>query len=167
LLGIAAKKSVPLSFPHAGMVLYREPRLSMTVLSPPARLFYHTKSDANNNSLVILLRHGATSILFTGDAEQAALVRLFHSYPALRCTLIKVPHHGSVTGLVPGMYSRLAPQAAVITGGPAGAPPAPAVLGALSAARVRVYRTDREGPLTVRGDGRRLTVSARYAPRWP
>lgn len=163
----AEEKKIPLAFLHAGSVLYREPELTVTVLSPPPRLFRHTKSDHNNNSLVLLLRHGTTSVLLTGDIEREGLHVLLQANPGLRCTLIKVPHHGSVTGLLPGLYARLAPRYAVITGGPAGAEPAPRVLDELRQAAVRLFRTDRAGHITVRGNGRQLFVTGQYAPLLP
>lgn len=163
----AERKKIPLAFPYAGLVMYRERELTVTALSPPPRLFRHTKSDHNNNSLVLLLRHGATSILLTGDIEQEGLHVLLQAYPELRCTLVKVPHHGSATGLLPGLYARLAPRYAVITGGPAGAAPAPRVLDDLKQAGVRVFRTDRAGHITVRGNGRQLVVTGQYAPLLP
>ena len=167
ILLAAEGKKIPLVFPHSGSVLYREQGLTITVLSPPPRLFYHTKSDYNNNSLVLLLRHGATSVLLTGDIEREGLHVLLQAYPGLRCTLVKVPHHGSVTGLVPGLYARLAPRYAVITGGPAGAAPSPRVMDDLRQAAVRVFRTDRAGHITVRGNGRRLVVTGQYMPILP
>jgi competence protein ComEC len=104
----------------------------------------------NENSLVVLLTFGGFSALLTGDApvevEEAALRT---SGPA---EVLKVGHHGSRTSTSPELLERIRPGLAVISvgrGNRYGHPHDP-VLARLEAAGVDVYRTDRNGTVSVR-----------------
>ena len=50
-----------------------DPSVEISVLWPERPLLSGTSSDANNNSLVLYLRYGKITFLFTGDLEQEAL----------------------------------------------------------------------------------------------
>ena len=108
--------------------------------------------DPNVRSLVLRARLGAFDALLTGDAEaEAAPV----APPAV--DLLKVAHHGSADGGLPGLLERTSPQLAVISVGadnPYGHP-APDTLEALAEAGIPVRRTDDDGELVVevRNDG--------------
>lgn len=51
----------------------------------------------NGHSIAFRMRYGNVRLLFTGDLNQAAGQRLREALPgaALRCEVLKVPHHGS------------------------------------------------------------------------
>lgn len=108
---------------------------------------YHPGPEpANNDSLVLHVAYGATSVLLEGDAE-APIEQAMLSEQGLSSTLLKVGHHGSVSSTRPEFLARVAPQWAVIScglhnryGHPRGE-----VLEALQAAHVRTYRTDLNG----------------------
>ncbi len=57
--------------PRAGDVLNWGPDVQVTVLSPH-RLYHNTRSDPNNNSIVIKLVYNKISFLFTGNVERDA-----------------------------------------------------------------------------------------------
>ena len=109
---------------------------------------------ANNDSLVLHIAYGATSVMLEGDAEapieQAMLVE-----PGLQSALLKVGHHGSVTSTRPEFLARVAPQWAVISCGLRNRfhHPRQEVLEELQAAHVRTYRTDLNGAACFRLDG--------------
>lgn len=54
-----------------------------------------TRSDANNNSVVLLVTYGEVSFLLTGDMEQAQRRGLS---PLPGATVLKAAHHGGATG---------------------------------------------------------------------
>jgi competence protein ComEC len=100
----------------------------------------------NNDSLVMRVAYGATSVLLEGDAE-APIEKAMLSEPGLESTLLKVGHHGSLTSTRPEFLARVAPRWAVISCGlhnrfhhPRGE-----VLTALQTAHVRTLRTDTGG----------------------
>jgi competence protein ComEC len=63
---------------------------------------------------------------------------------------LKLPHHGSSDAGLPELLDRLDPEIAAIEVGPnTYGHPAPSTLSALDRARVRTYRTDRNGTVTL------------------
>lgn len=74
----------------------------------------HGFANRNDNSLVLALRYGATSVLFTGDIEAAGESMLGGSADLPGATVLKVPHHGSRTSSGVALLARLRPAAAVV-----------------------------------------------------
>jgi competence protein ComEC len=64
---------------------------TMDILWPPRG----EDLEANDSSLVLRLRHGGASILFTGDVQDEAMKRLLESPDALKADVLVAPHHGS------------------------------------------------------------------------
>jgi competence protein ComEC len=115
--------------------------------------------DVNEDSLVLLVQYGDFQALFAGDAgfpaESAMAGRL------RRVDLLKVGHHGSRGSTGDAWLNALAPAVAVISLGRNDyGHPAAATLERLRSHGVAVHRTDREGTVTVKTDGRRMTVSS-------
>jgi competence protein ComEC len=112
----------------------------------------------NNDSLVLHVAYGATSVMLEGDAE-APIEQAMLAEPGLASTLLKVGHHGSITSTRPEFLARVAPQCAVISCGLRNryGHPRPEVLKALEAARVRTFSTDINGAACFRLDGKTTT----------
>ncbi|MGC9157753.1 MAG: ComEC/Rec2 family competence protein [Terracidiphilus sp.] len=117
----------------------------VTVLAP-FRDYRPGPEPTNDDSLVLRVAYGATSVLLEGDAEAPIEQRML-SEPGLASTLLKVGHHGSNTSTRPAFLSRVAPQWAVISCGLHNryGHPRIEVLQALEAARVRTFSTDING----------------------
>ena len=78
-----------------------------------------------------------------------------------RVDLLKVGHHGSRGSTGDELLDSLRPLAAVVSVGRNDyGHPAPATLARLAAHQVRVFRTDRDGEVTVTTDGRSMTISS-------
>ena len=73
--------------------------------------------DSNDNSIVLKVNFGATSFLFTGDAERAEEQDLLNAGVNLQSTVLKVGHHGSDTSTSYPFLRAVAPQYAVISVG--------------------------------------------------
>jgi competence protein ComEC len=101
---------------------------------------------ANNDSLVLHMTYGATSVMLEGDAE-APIEQAMLAEAALQSTLLKVGHHGSATSTRPEFLARVSPQWAVISCGLHNryGHPRQEILEELQAAHVRTYRTDLNG----------------------
>ena len=110
---------------------------------------------ANNDSLVLHVTYGATSVLLEGDAE-APVEEAMLAEPGLQSTLLKVGHHGSNTSTRPEFLARVAPRWAVISCGLHNryGHPRQEVLEELQAARIRTLRTDINGATCFRLDGK-------------
>ena len=73
--------------------------------------------DANECSIGLRIDFGASSVLFTGDAEHEEEAMLDPLGPV---TLLQVAHHGSETSTSPAFLSRVKPRYAVISAGKPG-----------------------------------------------
>ncbi len=121
----------------------------------PFRNYQPGAEPVNNDSLVLHVAYGATSVLLEGDAE-APVEDAMLTEPGLASTLLKVGHHGSVTSTRPEFLARVAPQWAVISCGPRNryGHPRMEVLEELEAASVRTFSTDINGAACFRLDGK-------------
>jgi competence protein ComEC len=128
-------------------------RTQVSVLAP-FRNYQPGAEPGNNDSLVLHVAYGTTSVLLEGDAE-APIEQAMLAEPGLQSTLLKVGHHGSVTSTRPQFLARVAPQWAVISCGLRNrfGHPRQEVLEELQAAHVRTYRTDINGAACFRLDG--------------
>jgi competence protein ComEC len=112
----------------------------------------------NNDSMVLQVSYGKTSVLLEGDAEKAVERRIATLHHP-RADLLKVGHHGSATSTTPEILEAVKPSFAVISVGFRNSfgIPKPEVLQRLQASGVRVYRTDLNGAVTFYLDGRSVT----------
>jgi competence protein ComEC len=124
----------------------------------PFRDYQPGPEPTNNDSLVLHMAYGATSVMLEGDAE-APIEQAMLAEPGLQSTLLKVGHHGSVTSTRPEFLARVDPQWAVISCGLHNryGHPREEVLEALQAAHVRTFRTDLNGATCFRLDGKTTT----------
>ncbi len=131
--------------------------LTIRILSPPPRPPGPAPEDPNPRGVVAVVSSGGFDLLLSADAESEALLPL--RLPEVEA--MKVPHHGSSDPGLPQVLERLRPQlAAIEVGVNTYGHPAPPTLAALRRAGVRVYRTDRDGTVTlsVEGGGMRVTT---------
>jgi competence protein ComEC len=115
--------------------------------------------DVNEDSLVLLIEYGAFQALFTGDAGFRAEADMRgHTRPV---DVLKVGHHGSRGSTGEEWLDSLRPRAAVISVGQNNyGHPSPETLTRLRRRGVAVWRTDRDGSVTVTTDGRQMTVES-------
>ena len=66
----------------------------------PFRNYQPEATPTNNDSLVLHMAFGATSVMLEGDAE-APIEQAMLAEPGLASTLLKVGHHGSITSTRP------------------------------------------------------------------
>jgi competence protein ComEC len=142
----------------------------LQVLAPcPA---YDPAHGANDNSLVIKIKHGAHSVLLMGDAEHHAEEALLASAPReLDADLLKVGHHGSRTSTTAPFLAAVSPRYASISCGTRNTfgHPHTQTLETLTAQAVRVLRLDQAGSIRWQSDGIRESVqesSLRSNPLW-
>jgi competence protein ComEC len=152
-----------------GLTLEPAPNVRLSVLAPSEPLLTGTRSDPNNNSIVMRLDALGGSFLFTGDLEREGRARLYTTRPNLRADVLKVAHHGAENGTDRAFLSRVNPTVAVI---PVGAGnryghPHRETLALLQGRRV--YRTDLHGDIVMRlGADKKLQIATtRAAPARP
>lgn len=145
---------------------------TFTVLHPfpvrdaPDAPFHFPEFGTNDNSLVIRVSLGNTSILLPGDIEHEAEQILLHGDPrvraALKTDILKVPHHGSITASSEELLDAVAPHVALLGVGSGNIWnfPNPEVMRRYAQRRVDVWRTDQDGLITAVLDGDTVSVTA-------
>jgi competence protein ComEC len=129
------------------------------VLSPAAD-YVAPDAPKNNDSLVIRLAYGKNSFLLTGDMERQIEGRLSADGRLTHVDVLKVPHHGSKTSSTADVLDQVRPEFAIISDGYGNSygHPHPDVLARLEERGACILRTDRDGLVSIRSDGRRLYV---------
>lgn len=136
--------------------------LHIRVLNPGPGMSAHDPPQ-DDESLVLHLRYGETSVLLVGDSHKRIEKLLVNESP--QADLLKVGHHGSATSSTPEFLAAVRPQYAVVSVGYYNSfgHPRPYVMQRYAAANVRTYRTDLAGAVSFFLDGK--TVTATPVPR--
>lgn len=138
----------------------------IAVLNPPDNF----GTDQNENSVVLKMYYGTSSILLTGDCEsECENFILENERNLVQSGLLKVAHHGSNSSSSDEFLEAVSPQISIISVG-MGNPydhPSKDVLERLSYANSSIYRTDLDGNIrvTVEGDGTYMVVKNIFAPK--
>ena len=154
----ARTQRVPVVAARPGLE-YAVGRLRLRVLWPDAPGL--ASEDPNNRAIVCLISYGQTDVLLGADAESDVLLPL--RPPPVE--ILKVSHHGSADVLLPSLLEDLRPRIAVISVGEGNTygHPTPETLAALATAPgLEVFRTDRDGAVTIESDGRQLRVATEH-----
>jgi beta-lactamase superfamily II metal-dependent hydrolase len=140
---------------------------TITLLTPPDPPINHSRSDVNANSVVVRLDYGHAGVLFAADAEPQTERWLLASGARLPAQVLKVAHHGGRYSSTARFLNAVAPQAAVISVGVVNeyGHPTPETIARLERAHAQVYRTDRDGTVTVETDGARIQVTTANGKR--
>lgn len=111
----------------------------------------------NDRSIVLRLEHGQISFLLTGDIEEGAEEALGALEPV---TVVKAPHHGSDTSSTPALVAATRPRFVVFCVGRNNRFrfPREDVVSRWASVGATCYRTDRDGAITFRSDGRTVRV---------
>jgi competence protein ComEC len=135
------------------------------VISPPAD-YLPAGSPMNNDSLGIRITYGQRALLLTGDMEKPMERRALMDGQPLGADILKVGHHGSNTSSIDPFLDAVSPVFAIISDGFENSfrHPHPKVLERLSAHRAGILRTDRDGLVTIRTDGHRISIET-FRPR--
>lgn len=119
------------------------------------------EDDPNNSSIILRIVYGDTSFLFSGDAEREEEQAVLDSGCALKSTVLKVGHHGGNTSTTYPFLREVMPEYAVISVGKNNSygHPAEDTLSRLRDADVKVFRTDLQGDVICKSDGKSVTFT--------
>ena len=117
-------------------------------------------SNENEDSMVVFLRYGDFSALFTADIGEKTELALLAKGVLRKTSVLKVPHHGSKFSSSIAFLEKLRPAVAVISVGAKNSygHPNGDTLMRLDQVRTRVLRTDKQGTIEVKSDGNSITV---------
>lgn len=118
-------------------------------------------NDPNEMSIVLKSTYGETSVMLTGDAEKESEEAILKTWKGseLKCDVLKVGHHGSTTSTTQEFLDAVSPKIAVISCGEGNkyGHPHDETLEKLEKAGVTVYRTDTQGTIVLKSDGKTIT----------
>ncbi|MDP1990276.1 MAG: DNA internalization-related competence protein ComEC/Rec2 [Syntrophales bacterium] len=117
--------------------------------------------EVNERSLVMKLSFGRRTFLLPGDITENSETRLIYTAVKLKSDLLFVPHHGGSHSSTFPFLEKVRPQMAVISCGFDNVFrfPHPETLKRFEILGTRVYRTDRDGAVTIVTDGNDLRIS--------
>jgi len=165
-LSLVKARRVPYRRAMRGQIVDFGDGVRAEVLHPPPVRLSGTSSDANNNSIVLRLTYGNSSLLLAGDADAEAESDILASGVRIRSDALKVAHHGSNSATSDEWLDAVGARLAVISVGrnnPFGHP-SNRVLRRLSARGVNVRRTDRDGAVIVRFSPNAFSARTSIAP---
>ena len=122
----------------------------------------------NDDSLVIELQIGEVSIVLPGDVGAAVERDLADRMKRVPFRVLKAAHHGSASSSSAAFLDASRPSVALISCGRQNrfGHPAPPVLARYRERGVEVFRTDEDGEITLRTDGRAVEVATFTGRAW-
>ena len=110
--------------------------------------------DQHEADVVTRWTYGKFAMLLTGDLSADQVSDLESSEEILKADILKVPHHGSATGLTKELVQKISPNLAVIeVGKNSFGHPKPSILNLLKNNAVKVMRTDKDGRVEIESNG--------------
>ena len=155
----AAAQDTPLTVPQEGDTIQLGGALVTVLHCWPEAVSLGRTNDA---SIVLRIDYGATSFLFTGDAEDWSEYMMLDSETNLRADVLKVSHHGSNTASTAEFLKAVSPAYAVISAGAGNefGHPHVSVLRRLEDAGCSIFRTDISGTVVLCSNGVEVTVQS-------
>ena len=133
--------------------------------------------NINNGSIVGKLTYKDFSMMFTGDCERASEAKILagNDAKALKCDVIKVPHHGSTTSSTKNFVAAVNPSYVLISSGLkennnelTGHPYLRPLQTYLAAGvdKKNIYCTRFNGTITLTSDGKNISVAVEKKEDW-
>jgi competence protein ComEC len=121
----------------------------VTILAPETG-YSNPREPVNNDSLVMRMQYGQSSVLLEGDAEAPSERAMLAHGRVAAVTLLKVGHHGSRTSTTQEFLNAAAPKDTVVSVGKGNTfgHPRYEVIERIAEARAKLYRTDEFGLTT-------------------
>ena len=146
-------KNYKITFPEVGKT-YKFGEGEFTIIAPNKDY-----DDVNSDSIGIILKYGETEFLFTGDAEEEAELDIVANGIDIHADVYKAGHHGSRTSSCDELLEAVKPKAVVVSCGEDNSygHPHAAILNYCRMNNIPLYRTDMQGTIVVKSDGKNIT----------
>lgn len=129
--------------------------VGVRVVYPEVSFLGEKPEDQHEADVVTRWSYGKFTLLLTGDLSKEQVDDLAGSSEVLKSEVLKVPHHGSATGLSQDLLDRIKPSVAVIEVGFHNkfGHPKKTTLNLLKKNEIKVYRTDLDSRVEMVSDG--------------
>lgn len=119
------------------------------------------RGDLNGISTVSLLTYNNFKVIFTGDADEKVQPEILTLNDLSKIDVLKVPHHGSKTGLNKNFLNTIKPILAIISVGKSNrfGHPTKEILSKLLNLNIIIKRTDEAGDVRIESDGKNWTYN--------
>lgn len=158
-----AEKKLSAKYLDSGNKLNENSGFSMKTLWPSTKAIEstdqnRTKLALNELAVVELVSYGKFSVLLSADAGLEVMDQITDETGDI--DILKVPHHGSKTGMSDHFLSLIRPELAVISVGENNkyGHPAKISLDLLNKYHVKILRTDLDGEIEILSDGKTWSV---------
>jgi competence protein ComEC len=130
--------------------------VSIEVLNPQPP----PSGNHNRDSIVMKVNYGNINVFMAGDLGSKGERELLKRFPDLSSRILKVSHHGDSDSTSDDFLKSLSPETAIISVGKANKYQRPhqEVLERLNRAGSRVYRTDINGDIIMKTDGKSYAI---------
>lgn len=135
--------------------------VALSIPPVPVKKGSGVSDEVNERSLVMKLSFGRRTFLLPGDITEISEARLVYSPFDLKSDVLFVPHHGGSRSSTTPFLEKVRPQIAVISCGFDNVFrfPHPETLRRFEGLQSRIYRTDRNGAITIVTNGNDLRSS--------
>ncbi len=160
-LEVIKEKNIPLVISDKIQKINLGENCFFEIIYPDTSFLNKDVGNLNNSSIVAKLVYRENSFLFTGDIEKETEEVLLKNKANLKADILKVAHHGSDTGSSEEFLERVSPKTAVILVGQDNdfGHPSKRVLIRLEKNDVKIMRTDREGEIKLKSDGKNIKIN--------
>lgn len=158
LVEISSERAINVVGCGKGDVIRLDDKTFFNVLNPGPDMD-EPYTTLNNSSIVLKLNYMDSSVLFAADIEEETENLLADGGADLAADVLKVAHHGSSTSTTAAFLKEVKPGAAVISVGKNNfGHPSQRVLEDLKTQNARVFRTDLDGAVILKSDGKNIRI---------
>ena len=145
-----------ITVPQAGDT-FQMGNANISIVGPVDMAF--AEENVNNSSIVLHIEYGNTAFLITGDAEVLEEQSILKVGYDIHSDVLRVGHHGSYTSTSQDFLEAVSPEYCVISVGQDNTygHPHDEVLNRIEAFGSAIFRTDRDGDIVCRSDGKSVT----------
>lgn len=117
----------------------------------------NNSKDLNDSSIVLRLKHGTNTFLFTGDASTKVEKKLLNKN--IQSDVLKLGHHGSRYSTSKAFLDKVNPTYAIISVGENNTykHPQDEIIKRLENKNIKIYRTDESGSIVAESNGSNIT----------
>lgn len=158
------KKKIRSDTLWAGDTLLFDEKVKVQILHPSLEFIKEMNRDpipeVNNASVVLKIIYRDVSFLFTGDVGKEIDSLLVSSEYGIRSTIVKVPHHGSLTGSSSIFVRSVSPKIAIVSVSESNRYgfPKEAVVKRYKESDTKFYSTGECGAVRIETDGREFKI---------